>query len=103
MTTDKKLQILLTQEKTADEIRNVIAEPAVAPPPAPPAVVAAMFATKIDEGSREEKFALKEGDVRVTYPENMSIESIEDLEAYLQVFFKKARREAGAKKVDTTN
>jgi hypothetical protein len=47
------------------------------------------------EKLREEKFALKEGDVRMTYPENMSIESIEDLEAYLQVFFNKARREAG--------
>lgn len=94
----------VTGSQTAIPVKEVtvIAEPAVAPP-APPAVVAAMFATKIDEGSREEKFALKEGDVRVTYPENMSIESIEDLEAYLQVFFKKARREAGAKKVDTTN
>jgi hypothetical protein len=47
------------------------------------------------QGLREQKFALKEGDVVITFPEIMSSDSIDDLDAYLQIFLKKARREAG--------
>jgi hypothetical protein len=40
---------------------------------------------------------LTEGDVVVTFPENLSADSVEDLDAFWQVFMKKARREAGSK------
>jgi hypothetical protein len=40
---------------------------------------------------------LTEGDVVVTFPENLSADSVEDLDAFWQVFIKKARREAGSK------
>lgn len=45
-------------------------------------------------GIREEKFALKEGDVILRYPSDMSLDSVDDLEAYLQIFLKKSKREA---------
>ena len=47
---------------------------------------------------REEKFALAEGDVVITFPQGLSTDSVEDLAAYIEVFLKKARREATAKK-----
>jgi hypothetical protein len=49
-------------------------------------------------GVRKSRFALAEGDVVVTFPENLSADSVEDLDAFWQVFIKKARREAGTKR-----
>jgi len=46
-------------------------------------------------GVRKSRFALKEGDVIMTFPDNLSADSVEDLDGYWQVFIKKARREAG--------
>jgi hypothetical protein len=46
---------------------------------------------------RKSRFALAEGDVVVTFPENLSADSVEDLDGFWQVFIKKARREAGPK------
>lgn len=43
---------------------------------------------------REERFALTEGDVVISFPEQLSLESVEDLEAYIEIFLKKARRRA---------
>jgi hypothetical protein len=48
-------------------------------------------------GVRKSRFALSEGDVVVTFPENLSADSVEDLDGFWQVFIKKARREAGTK------
>jgi hypothetical protein len=48
-------------------------------------------------GTRKSRFALKEGDVVVTFPESLSADSVEDLDGFWQVFIKKARREAGIK------
>jgi hypothetical protein len=45
-------------------------------------------------GVRKSRFALTEGDVVVSFPDNMSADSVEDLDAFWQVFIKKARREA---------
>lgn len=44
---------------------------------------------------RKEVFALDEGDVVLTFPENLSSSSFDDLEGYLGLFLKKARRRAG--------
>ncbi|MCS3758670.1 hypothetical protein [Bradyrhizobium centrosematis] len=48
-------------------------------------------------GVRRSRFPLAEGDVVVTFPENLSADSVEDLDGFWQVFIKKARREAGIK------
>jgi hypothetical protein len=46
-------------------------------------------------GGRRAVFALTEGDVIISFPEDLSPESVEDLADYLEIFMKKARREAG--------
>jgi hypothetical protein len=47
-------------------------------------------------GTRQEIFALDEGDVVLSYPDNMSPASFYDLEGYLTLFLRKAQRRAGA-------
>ncbi len=46
-------------------------------------------------GTRRAVFDLTEGEVVITYPDDLSPESVSDLQDYLTVFMKKARREAG--------
>lgn len=46
-------------------------------------------------GMRKAVFALSEGDVVLSFPDDLSPESVTDLEDYLGIFLKKARREAG--------
>ncbi|MGE0154555.1 MAG: hypothetical protein AB7R90_18205 [Reyranellaceae bacterium] len=48
----------------------------------------------IIKGTRREVFALDEGDVVLTFPDNLSKTSFEDLDAYLKVFISKMRRRA---------
>jgi hypothetical protein len=47
-------------------------------------------------GRRQEIFALDEGDVILSYPENMSAASFYDLQGYFNLFLRKAQRRAGA-------
>ena len=44
---------------------------------------------------RRAVFDLSEGEVVITFPDELSPESVSDLQDYLNVFMKKARREAG--------
>lgn len=46
-------------------------------------------------GTRRAVFTLDEGDVIITFPEELSPYSVEDLENYLKIFMKKAKRAAG--------
>ena len=57
------------------------------PPNAPP--------PELHAGTRRAVFDLSEGEVVITFPEELSPESVSDLQDYLEVFMKKARREAG--------
>lgn len=45
--------------------------------------------------TRKEVFALDEGDVVLTFPDNLSSASFADLDAYMKVFLAKMRRRAG--------
>jgi hypothetical protein len=65
------------------------------PPPAfePPEVAAEP--AKADSGARRAVFGLAEGEVVITAPVFLSAESVNDLQEYLDVFMKRARREAG--------
>lgn len=47
-------------------------------------------------GIRQEVFALDEGDVVITFPEELSAESYSDLAAYLDLFKRKMKRRSGA-------
>jgi len=49
-------------------------------------------------GLRREVFALDEGDLVISYPEELSLASYEDLETYLQLFLRKAKRKAAEKR-----
>lgn len=49
----------------------------------------------IKAGTRRTVFALSEGDVTILFPEELSPESVSDLLGYLEIFIKKAKREAG--------
>jgi hypothetical protein len=44
--------------------------------------------------ARQEVFALDEGDVTLTFPAGLSVDSYNDLESYLMLFLKKAKRRA---------
>jgi hypothetical protein len=66
------------------------ANPAITPPRLPEDRSPPLPAT------RREVFALDEGDVVLTFPENLSVASYEDLEAYLQLFLRKAKRRVSA-------
>lgn len=69
---------------------------AVVPPGSPPLDRTIQSASA--SGTREEKFALEEGDVIIRFPEGLSPDSVEDLADYIEVFLKKARRAANSKK-----
>lgn len=43
-------------------------------------------------GTRREVITLDQGEVVITFPDNLSVESFEDLEAHLQIFLRKLRR-----------
>ncbi|MGX8010967.1 hypothetical protein ACVDG8_019410 [Mesorhizobium sp. ORM8.1] len=48
-------------------------------------------------GTRQEVIALDEGDVTITFPENLSGESFEDLEDHLKLFIRRLQRRAANK------
>jgi hypothetical protein len=56
---------------------------------------AAVMPPDASAGQRRAVFDLSEGEVVLTFPESLSPESVSDLQDYLNVFMKKARREAG--------
>lgn len=54
-------------------------------------------------GTRKAVFALTEGDVVISFPEELSPESVNDLSDYIDIFLKKARREAGVSPKTTSS
>ena len=52
------------------------------------------------EGTRREVITLDEGDVIITFPENLSADSFGDLKDHLDLFVKKMQRRAGTDKVN---
>lgn len=49
---------------------------------------------------RKEVFALDEGDVTLTFPDDLSVDSYNDLEGYLKLFLSKAKRRAEKERTD---
>ncbi|MBV8548541.1 MAG: hypothetical protein JO126_03690 [Alphaproteobacteria bacterium] len=72
-------------------------------PTPPPFVFGAPPVLAIPKSMREAKFALKEGDVIVAFPSDLSSDSVEDLEAYFDIFIKKAKRDAVASKASSND
>jgi hypothetical protein len=67
----------------------------VAVAPAPEAPEVAAEPPTVEGGMRRAVFGLAEGEVVITAPVFLSAESVNDLQEYLDVFMKRARREAG--------
>ena len=63
------------------------------PPVTPPPAVSPDTGTA-KPGQRKAVFPVSEGDVTFIFPEGMTLEGIEELEAYLAVFLKKEKRSA---------
>lgn len=69
--------------------------PAAPPPPLPLARVAEMAA---QSGEEMDRFTVDEGVVKIAFPSGMSVDSLDDLDAFFKLFIKKAKRRAGADK-----
>lgn len=67
---------------------------AVAPPPPMPVARAPEQAVTANEGL--DRFTVDEGVVKITYPADMTVDSVTDLEDFFALFIKKAKRRAGA-------
>lgn len=67
---------------------------AKATPPVPPAQPQTRADTAPVAGQRKAVFPVSEGDVTFLFPDGMTEEGIEELEAYLAVFLKKEKRKA---------
>jgi len=76
-------------------------------PPAKPMNLLAAQSPRADaplpEGTRKAMFPLDEGDVTLTFPVGLAEDSLEDLEAYLQIFLKKEIKKSKAPKDETEN
>jgi hypothetical protein len=66
------------------------------PPLVPPRLPEDKQAPAEQSGFRREVFALDEGDVVLTFPENLSAASFFDLDDHLRIFIRKAQRRAAA-------
>lgn len=64
------------------------------PQPNAPTTAPAPLETTVQTGTRRAVFALEEGDAIISFPDGLSAESVADLEAYLAIFMKKAKRDA---------
>lgn len=64
------------------------------PPPIPPAQLQPNADAPPTVGQRKAVFPVSEGDVTFLFPDGMTEEGIEELEAYLAVFLKKEKRKA---------
>jgi hypothetical protein len=69
--------------------------PAAPPPLQPETPEVVIEPPKPESGMRRAVFGLAEGEVVITAPVFLSAESVNDLQDYLDVFMKRARREAG--------
>jgi hypothetical protein len=82
--------VFVEQSETGIPMNQVIVEEKA--PNKPPTL--ALDTAPVSKGMRREVFALDEGDVVLTFPENLSPASYSDLEGYLQLFLRKAKRQA---------
>lgn len=64
----------------------------VTPPPQSPPPENTSPQETVKEGQRKAVFPVSEGDVTFVFPEGMTLDGIEELEAYLAVFLKKEKR-----------
>lgn len=74
-------------------LEKATASPATPPPPLP-MVRVPEASVQADEGM--DRFTVDEGVVKITFPAEMTTDSVTDLEAFFALFIKKAKRRAGS-------
>jgi hypothetical protein len=79
------------------EAKADAAPKAKTPPPMPAEAKLALLTQPPppEAGIQEDKFSTDEGVVTIRFPEDLSAASVEELETFLQLFIKKAKRRAG--------
>lgn len=79
------------------QIVQVFTPPPPPPPPPPELGIAGARSifTATKPGMQRDTFSLDEGAVTIEFPEGLKKESVDDLEEFLKLFIKKARRRAG--------
>lgn len=83
-----------TSQIILEERPSVPATPQKAPPPED--ANRDVHQQPVKKGHRKAVFPVSEGDVTFVFPENMTLDGIEELEAYLAVFLKKEKRNASS-------
>ncbi len=91
---DDKSHVAVEGSDTGIPMSQVMLQdaPVVLKPQSPPPASPAPLQEVIKEGQRKAVFPVSEGDVTFIFPEGMTLEGIEELEAYLAVFLKKEKR-----------
>ena len=76
----------------------MLLEKAPAAPINPPSLAIASKPDAFDSAAGEEmdRFTVDEGVVKISFPSGMSVDSLDDLDAFFKLFIKKAKRRAGA-------
>ena len=64
----------------------------------PPVLPFAPVDEKAAQGEDMDRFTVDEGVVKITFPSEMTVDSVEELEQFFSLFIKKAKRRAGAPK-----
>jgi hypothetical protein len=93
---DDKSHVAVEGSDTGIPMSQVLTQdaPVATKPQSPPPVIPAMPQDVMKEGQRKAVFPVSEGDVTFVFPEGMTLDGIEELEAYLAVFLKKEKRNA---------
>lgn len=93
---DDKSHIAVDGSDTGIPVEQVIVEPAPAVPPPPlvkvPPADPKLADVNVTAGQRKAVFPVSDGDVTFIFPEGLTSDGIEELEAYLAVFLKKEKR-----------
>jgi len=85
--------------KTGQKMEHVtVVEKSVEPPTAPPVLPLSTREEQQSTNEEMDRFTVDEGVVKISFPSGMTTASVEELEQFFNLFIKKAKRRAGAKK-----
>lgn len=87
--------VLVEGSKAWVQMEQVIFEAKGSPMPPPLPTPAPAPAVVTQAGMQTDAFSLDEGVVSISFPEGLTADSVADLEAFFELFIKKAKRRAG--------
>src|SRR3546814_4168536 len=100
---DDQAWVFVSESKTGLPMEQIIVTERGAPPPpaAPANPFAAVVQPTVDaaaakDGFRSEKFDADEGVITISWPSNLSPQSVEDMQAWVELLMKRIERRANA-------